>query len=251
MEEKQRDQMRVEEYKRNEEQKERNYRDFYNRVNDSHASKVNQHAQAAMIPENAKSANLNTWIRQNEEDYNRRQNEKEEMERQIRYSNLQGTKDVLLQQMREKEEQKKREREAHQREVEETSARIKYNQEIEEQQRRERAQIQKGYASTLLQQADIRQKQEHQQLFLTEKERMFHKPVIAQLDPTKVQGPPARAPPSGGLNRSLDANKRGSPPGPQRTPQQAPFATLGLDSRQAFDRNAKQFYGSDTPAPSQ
>ena len=81
MEEKQRDQMRVEEYRRNEEQKERNYRDFYNRVNDSHASKVNQHAQVAMLPENAKSANLNTWIRANEEDYNRRQTEKEEMER--------------------------------------------------------------------------------------------------------------------------------------------------------------------------
>ena len=113
MQELQRDQQRVEEYKRNEEQKERNYRDFYSRVNDSHASKCNQFAQAAMMPENAKSANLNSWIRQNEEDYNRRQNEKEEMERQIRYSNLQNTKDTLLQQMQEKEMQKQRERQAH------------------------------------------------------------------------------------------------------------------------------------------
>lgn len=113
MEELQRDQKRVEEYKRNEEQKERNYRDFYSRVNDSHASKCNQFAQAAMMPENAKSANLNSWIRQNEEDYNRRQSEKEEMERQIRYSNLQNTKDTLLQQMQEKEMQKQRERQQH------------------------------------------------------------------------------------------------------------------------------------------
>ena len=121
------------------ERREQEYRDYYKQVDVQQTRRQQDFQQKAVAVNQQKDSNLNSWISQNEQDYKRRQAEKEQREQEITAHNLRNTKDTLLLQMHEKQRLDNLRKQEYDQNAMAIRENARRNQEMEQQERDERA----------------------------------------------------------------------------------------------------------------
>ena len=266
-------------YIEREDRKEQERREYYQRIHMAQREKVNQHLQTVTSMQQEKDMQVSQWIVENQEQYQKRLADKEEMERRIRLAAIQETNQTLRLQMEEKERQKQFAKEEARRQQEETSQKIAANKQWEEQRVAERKQQQAYYRDVLAAQSSVSQDLKLASSKLTDHERLLNRNLLASgprstlqtsavqvlksttaLDPEPVPKP---------FNGTFDRNPKGGsyPEDPtwskeggrlpypseapgRRFPDPAADPTWARDSKPAYsgpgyDQNERNFYGDD------
>jgi hypothetical protein len=137
-----------------EEKKEKDYRDYFERVSDQQAKKQQLYSQKVAVINAEKDFHINSWVNKSVDDYQRSVQEKMEKDRKARQAHLENVNQTLKHQLDEKNKNEMLRSEEKKRLADELQRKIDENKRIEEEKLRNRRQQQAEYFTHLSYQAN-------------------------------------------------------------------------------------------------